>query len=312
MSDADAPAPEDQAATPAQGGIALAYLQLVRIPTVFTAVADIFLGYLLTHQSLDPVPTFMMLLVVSVCHYWTGMILNDYFDRDVDARERPGRPIPSGRIPASKALRLALVLNGLGLAVAAAVGTKTLIVAAALTAAVWLYDGALKKTMLAPVLMGSCRFLNVMLGASVSPGDFWCPHVYVPIGLGIYIMGVTWFARQEANTSSRWQLMGASMVITFGLAELLTFVMFSEPQLQRETALFVLAVIGITIIRRLTRAIAGPSPEHVQTAIKLMLLSLLMIDATLILYVTGNANYAIAVASMLLPALLLARRIPMT
>jgi len=312
MSHEDSQPPEKQTAAPAEGGTALAYLQLVRIPTVFTAVADIFLGYLLTHQSLDPIPTFAMLLVVSVCHYWTGMILNDYFDRDVDAQERPGRPIPSGRIPASQALRLALVLNVLGLAVAACVGMKTLIVAVALTAAVWLYDGVLKKTMLAPVLMGSCRFLNVMLGASDSPGDFWCPHIYVPIGLGIYIMGVTWFARQEASNSSRWQVMGASMVITFGLAELLTFVMFGEPQLQRETALFVLAVIAITIIRRLTRAIAGPSPERVQTAIKLMLLSLLMIDATLILYVTGNANYSIAVAAMLLPAFLLARRIPMT
>ena len=203
MSDEHPEASNDQAATPARGGIALAYLQLVRIPTVFTAVADIFLGYLLTHKSLDPVPTFAMLLVASVCHYWTGMILNDYFDRDVDAQERPGRPIPSGRIPASQALRLALLLNVLGLGFAACVGTKTLIVAAALTAAVWLYDGALKKTLLAPVLMGSCRFLNVMLGASDSPGDFWCPHIYVPLGLGIYIVGVTWFARQEANTSSR-------------------------------------------------------------------------------------------------------------
>jgi len=304
--------PEDQTVSPMQGGTALAFLQLVRIPTVFTAIADIFLGYLLTHQTLDPFHTFGMLLIVSVCHYWTGMILNDYFDRDIDAQERPRRPIPSGRISAPLALRLAVLLNLVGLTIAACVGTKTLIVAVALTAAVWLYDGVLKKTVLAPVLMGSCRFLNVMLGASVSLGEFWCPHIYVPIGLGIYIVGVTWFARQEATTSSRWQLMGASMVVTFGLAELLTFVMFGEPQLQRETALFVLAVITLTIFRRLTRAIAAPSPERVQTAIKMMLMSLLTIDATLILYVNGNASYAIAVAAMLLPAFLLARRIPMT
>lgn len=312
MTDQQSATTEDQTAPPAGGGTALAFLQLVRIPTVFTAAGDIFLGFLLTHRSLAPVPTFVMLLVVSVCHYWTGMILNDYFDRDVDAQERPGRPIPSGRISASQAFRLAIALNAIGLAVAACVGMKTLIVAVALTAALWLYDGALKKTLLAPLLMGSCRFLNVMLGASDSPGDFWCPHIYVPIGLGVYIVGVTWFARQEATASSRWQLMGGSMVVTLGLAVLVTFVMFGEPQAQRETSLFVLAMIAITIFRRLTRAITDPSPQRVQTAIKMMLLSLLMLDATLIVYVTDNAIYGACVAGMLLPAFLLARRIPMT
>lgn len=312
MSDEKSESTNDGASQPPAGGRVLALLQLVRIPTVFSAIADIVLGFLLTHATLEPVRSFALLLVASVCHYWTGMILNDYFDRDVDAKERPGRPIPSGRIPAGLALKLALTLNAIGLVAAAAVGTKPLIIAAVLTAAVWLYDGALKKTFLAPLLMGSCRFLNVMLGASDAPGDFWCPHVYVPVGLGIYIVGVTWFARQEASTSNRWQLLGASMVVTLGLSTLVAFVMFGELQTQRETALFVLAVIAITIVRRLTRAIAEPSPDRVQAAVKMMLLSLLMLDATLVVYVSGNSVYGIAVASMLLPAFVLAKRIPMT
>lgn len=294
------------------GGRALALMQLVRIPTVFSAMADIVLGFLLTHATLEPVKSFALLLVASVCHYWTGMILNDYFDRDIDAKERPGRPIPSGRISAPAALRLALALNVAGLIAAACVGMKPLIVAAALTAAVWLYDGALKKTFLAPLLMGSCRFLNVMLGASDIPGEFWCPHMYVPVGLGIYIVGVTWFARQEASTSNRWQLLGASTIVILGLSTLLSFVMFGELQTQRETALFVLAVIAITIIRRLTRAVTEPAPERVQAAVKMMLLSLLMLDATLVIYVSGNSFYGIAVAAMLVPAFLMAKRIPMT
>ena len=184
----DSPQPPDESeAQSPTGGSFLTLLQLVRIPTVFSAAADIVLGFLLTHASLEPVRSFVLLLIASVCHYWTGMILNDYFDRDIDAKERPGRPIPSGRISASVALRLALALNVAGLVAAACVGTKALAVATALTAAVWLYDGALKKTFLAPLLMGSCRFLNVLLGASDIPGDFWCPHVIVPVGLGLYL-----------------------------------------------------------------------------------------------------------------------------
>src|SRR4029453_15162741 len=41
----------------------------------------------------------------SVCLYWAGMAANDWADRELDAVERPDRPIPSGRNPAPAALR---------------------------------------------------------------------------------------------------------------------------------------------------------------------------------------------------------------
>lgn len=300
----------------ATGGTGLALLQLIRIPTVFTAMADIFLGFLLVSptSSLEPVSTFVMLLCASVCIYWTGMILNDYFDRDVDGQERPSRPIPSGRIPAAQALKLGVMLNVVGLGLAACVGPGSLQIAVLLTACVWLYDGALKKTPLAPVLMGSCRFFNVMLGASTSTAGVlsWCPHNYVALGLGIYVCGLTWFARQEAKTSARAQLIAASFVINAGLATLLGFVIYTPRNAESETSLFVLAVITITIVRRLLRAISQPKPALVQTAIKTMLLSLIMLDATLVLFATGTPALAITVALLMVPALLLSRWIPMT
>ena len=39
-----------------------------------------------------------VLPLASVCLYWAGMALNDWADRDLDAVERPERPIPSGRV----------------------------------------------------------------------------------------------------------------------------------------------------------------------------------------------------------------------
>jgi hypothetical protein len=44
----------------------------------------------------------------------------------------------------------------------------------------------------------------------------------------------------------------------------------------------------------------------------MMLLSLIMLDATLILFATGTPALAIAVALLMVPAFLLARWIPMT
>lgn len=313
MSDSETTSEADSPEQPT-GGKGLALLQLVRIPTVFTAMADIFLGFLLTHTSLEPVDTFAFLLAASVCIYWTGMILNDYFDRDVDGQERPGRPIPSGKIPAGSALKLGVMLNVAGLGLAACAGQLSLQIALLLTLCVWLYDGALKKTPLAPVLMGSCRFFNVLLGASasVTGAMWWCPQMHVAIGLGVYVGGLTWFARQEAKTSARAQLISASFVINAGLATLFAFVLTAPDNSQRETAMFVLAVISVTIVRRLLRAISQPEPARVQTAIKTMLLSLIMLDATLVLFATANPALAIAVAMLMVPAFLLARWIPMT
>ena len=235
MSDSENTSETDSPERPT-GGKGLALLQLVRIPTVFTAMADIFLGFLLTRPSLAPVDTFALLLAASVCIYWTGMILNDYFDRDVDSQERPGRPIPSGRIPAGSALKLGVMLNVAGLGLAACAGQLSLQIALLLTLCVWLYDGVLKKTPVAPLLMGSCRLFNVLLGASASPTGamWWCPQMHVAIGLGIYVCGLTWFARQEAKTSARPQLISASFVINAGLATLFGFVHTAPDNSQRD------------------------------------------------------------------------------
>lgn len=308
---------DDVSAPPVEvsrGGTGLALLQLVRLPTVFTAMSDIFMGFLLTHGTYEPLRDFGLLLIVSVCHYWSGMILNDYFDRDVDARERAGRPIPSGRISARTALLLAVTLNGTGLAVAAMLGTNTLLIAGLLTLAVWLYDGTLKKTPLAPVLMGSCRFLNVLLGASLSPtGELWClPQLHIAGALGLYICGVTLFARQEASISNRGKLIAAAFVINLGLAALMGFILQTPLHLDRNTPIAVLAVVTLTILRRLVRAMMDPSPQTVQTGVKLMLLSYVMLNATIVMSTTRDTLYPLSVIALLAPAVFLARRIPMT
>ena len=291
----------------------LAWLQLVRVPTVFTAMADIFLGFVLVNLSFDPVTNFLPLLGISVCLYWTGMILNDYFDRAIDAQQRPGRPIPSGRVTPQAALGVALVLNATGLGVAYSLGTNSLIVAGSISACVWLYDGVLKKTPLAPIFMGGCRFFNVMLGASTS-GALWCaPVVIVALGLGTYIAGLTWFARTEATTSGRTRLWAATAVVNAGIAILLYWIVRIPEKPNVLLTLCAIGVVTVTIQRRLARAIRNPSPAMVQTAIKTMLLSLVVLDAIVVQYVTyPESSYAIGTVSLLVPALLLARRIPMT
>jgi hypothetical protein len=37
-----------------------AYLQLIRLPTVFTAIADVVLGMMLTQRGITPLPKFLV------------------------------------------------------------------------------------------------------------------------------------------------------------------------------------------------------------------------------------------------------------
>src|SRR5579872_3523359 len=187
-----------------------AYLQLVRLPAVFTAMADIFLGFLLTHLSLSPVVDFLWLLGASTGMYLGGMVLNDVFDSQIDARERPNRPIPSGRVSQRAATGIGIGLIVAGFGCAAGAGLATAKIAAILAAMILAYDWLLKSTVLGPVAMGCCRSLNIMLGASATYFVWGRPQVLVALAMGIYVAGVTWFARQEATKSKRFQLIGAT------------------------------------------------------------------------------------------------------
>lgn len=297
-------------------------LQLCRLPTVFTAIADGFLGYLLVHRSLlsdgEPAGGDLPLLVGATSGlYLSGMVLNDVFDVRQDAAERPQRPIPSGRVSRRAAAILGAILMLGGLTCAAVVGRNTLIVAGMLSTCILAYDGGLKRTPLGPIVMGGCRFLNIIMAASSDWLRFeqlwWRPQLWVASGMGVYVAGVTWFARTEARQSSRGQLALATGVVNLGLMILLGWA--GQWPSQHKPAVFaVLGVIVLTINRRLLLAISDPAPARVQVAVRTALLSIIMLDATLVFTKLGSqgAMDAAAVAALLVPALVVGRWIRLT
>ncbi len=301
----------------------IAYLQLCRFAAVFTAMSDIFLGYLLTHAELESPRDFGLLLGSSSCLYLAGMVFNDVFDRQVDAQERPKRPIPSMRVPVRAAVVLGTALVVAGLALSIAVGLNSAVVAGLLTGVIFLYDGVFKSTWVGPVVMGSCRFLNVMLGASTARDSFteepslmavWTlPQVYVAAAIGVYIAGVTWFARNEAGTSRRSQLAWAMGTINLGFVLLLAFVMNWRDQWGHGSrTLAALALIALLVNFRLVAAFFDPVGAKVQSAIRAMLLWLIMLDAIVVFFVQEKPLYAISMVILMFPARLLARFLAIT
>lgn len=295
----------------------LAYFQLMRLPAVFTALSDIILGYLLTHGTFDLPIQFVLLVVASASLYLSGMVFNDVFDRKIDAVERPSRPIPSGRITTQNAAVLGGLLMLAGIGAAQTVGKQSLIVACLLVVAILGYDTILKKTPLGPLMMGACRFLNVMLGASAVARDInlWVkPQLRIAAALGLFIVGLTWFARMEAKNSHRGHLIGGTLVINTGLGALI-YMLVTYPwprELNLTMVLSAMGVVALTINRRLVQAILTPIPQNVQIAVKTMLYSYVMINAIFVFVWTTNPQYAILTAALLIPSIILSRWMSVT
>ena len=81
-----------------------AFLSLVRIPTVFSSMSNVYAGYFIGGgRALTP--ALGLGLAAAALFIMAGMALNDVADKDVDARERPSRPIPSGAVGLGMAWR---------------------------------------------------------------------------------------------------------------------------------------------------------------------------------------------------------------
>jgi 4-hydroxybenzoate polyprenyltransferase len=245
------------------------------------------------------------------------MVWNDYFDVEQDRRERPERPIPSGRVTRREAGRFGglLVAAGLLFAALACLVLDSLlpgILAVLLVGAIFAYDGGLKRTPLGPVAMGLCRALNVLLGISSSGSLLWPKGAHLAAVVGLYIVGLTWFARTEARTSRKWELVGALSLMLFALtlALALPLPLKEPPQFKavNSSVLFpyLLVAVGFAVALPASKAVAAPSPDRVQGAVKRGLIALVPLDATLASAVAGSWGLLLLV--LMAPSLYLNRR----
>jgi 4-hydroxybenzoate polyprenyltransferase len=280
----------------------------VRIPGVFSAHADILAGYLLAGATMQHLPILPILLLASSCFYCAGMALNDAFDADTDARERPGRPIPSGRIRLRSAFYLGFGLLLSGLILSRMAGFSSFIVGILLTAAIIAYDGGMKRfKWFGPITMGACRYLNLLLGLSVAP-IAW-PALAIPVLTGVHIFGVTALSRQETRGNDPQGIMVCAVslvLVSIGYASL-----WLAGVLPDSTGLILCGLWTILLMLVLAQLLRLPSPANAQRSVKWMLLALIILDGIIVL---GSCSWpwAILVWLLLIPAVAIARRFYVT
>lgn len=286
------------------------YLLLARLPNAFTALSNVLAGYFsLTGPSDANVVQLSILMASSALLYVSGIIFNDYFDLEVDRRERPGRPLPSGRVKKENALVLACATMAGANAIAFLASPISLAVSAALSAVILAYDYGAKHGRLGPAAMGGARFLNVILGASPALGLFmpWST-LFAAGAVFAYVISITILSRKEAGeqgNASKSVLQAFSFIAAIA-ASMIVFALYTE-----SLQMFVnIALFGAAMLFTWWGARSGEQAQ-VRNAVKNLVLFIIILDSAFITAFAG-LPYGIASLAIIAPAVILARRFYIT
>jgi len=231
-----------------------AWIALFRPPNLFTVPGDPLAGVLLAASAQHVTPSWNSVYAVmgaALAFYASGLLANDFFDRNIDARERPSRPIPSGAVKPNTVKWGAILLSLTGLLLSLAASHITFAVGLLLALAIWYYNAFGKKiAWLAPFSMGICRGLSLTLGASVlGMGGITTHSVLIAaFFLTLFIALITMVARYEAtpeaNPLSNWSRWGIPILLTIWLM-LFLFKAGSTTELQWKSLSVMMTVMSV-------------------------------------------------------------------
>ncbi len=205
------------------------YLRLGRVSNLPTVWTNVLAGVALTGVWVAPAPLAFLALALSL-FYIGGMYLNDAFDREIDARERPERPIPSGRVQATTVFATGYGLLAAGLAALAVEiawtrqggYSPTIAAGICLAGVIIFYDARHKANPWSPLLMGLCRVLVYVTAAFAVAGHLGAAVAIGAVVLLSYLIGLTYAAKQEslAEVRNLWPLLFLAAPFVYGIPAL--------------------------------------------------------------------------------------------
>lgn len=173
------------------------YLLLSRLSNLPTVWSNVLAGAVAAQAGFSWTGVTRVAVGVSLL-YVGGMFLNDACDREVDALDRPDRPLPSGEVPLGAVVAAGSLLLAAGVVtIAVQTGlTGPLAWSLALVAAIVYYDIRHKRDAFAPLVMGFCRGLVYCVSAAAVAGTV-PPRVAVAAAtLTAYVGFLAWVARR--------------------------------------------------------------------------------------------------------------------
>jgi 4-hydroxybenzoate polyprenyltransferase len=290
------------------------YLRLVRPANIVTSIADVLAGIAISGFFMDWYPdqgkwlSVLFLCLSTAGLYGGGIVFNDIFDAELDKKERPERPIPSGAVALKEAVVLGVILFVSGILLAGFVSMVSALLALSIACFALLYDKYSKHhSFWGPLNMGVCRGLNLLLGVSIIPSALqtWYFIAAVPI---MYIFSITMISQGEVHGGGRKKLYLASLLYII-VAGIILYVSFIKKEIVW-TLLFILPFAWM-IFKPLARAIKEPVGKNIGRAVKAGVIGLILMDAAWA--ASFHSFYAAVFIAALLPlSIWLAKRFAVT
>jgi 4-hydroxybenzoate polyprenyltransferase len=267
-----------------------AHLQLTRPANVITAIADIWAGFAIAGawdtMFIDAAygqgifwSNLAWLSLSTIGLYGGGVAFNDVFDAELDAVERPERPIPSGRASRKSATWMAFLLLLIGVVAAAQVSWISAGIALAVAALAVVYDSWGKhQFLLGPINMGLCRSGNLLLGMSISPVllELYAPVALIPL---VYVAAITMISRGEVHGKNKKALFGGLAMYLLILLSILGLAYLKSPAFWQVIPF--LGLLAYMILPPLLKAIKNQLPSLIGKSVKAAVISLIIVNASL-------------------------------
>lgn len=292
------------------------YLLLIRLPNLFTLPSNILLGYILLTtftMTITSVAQILILVTISTLLYCVGLVLNDLFDYEIDKKERPNRPLASGKISKKNAIIIVTIFIAIALILSLLVSVTTFGISVLLLAIIFGYDKYLKNTNAGPFTIAAARVSNVILGSSANITSLDNFTQNIPF---VFVLTITFVYVSLIGFLSRYEVQGfneniKSYLIPIIIAGIVcSILVFNLIGFFKYESLLILVLFSFIMARAIYNSHKKDS-KGIQQTVKLMILSIIVLDS---IFLTGIAGLTVGVPVLILlaPLLILARKMYMT
>lgn len=292
------------------------YLLLIRLPNLFTLPSNILLGFVLVTTftlTITSAVQILILIAISTLLYCVGLVLNDLFDYEIDKKERPNRPLASGKISRKIAIIIVTTFTAIALILSLLVSVTTFGISVLLLVIIFSYDKYLKNTNAGPFTIAAARVTNVILGSSaniIGVDNFTqnIPFMFVISITFVYVSLIGFLSRYEVQGFNENIKSYLIPIIIAGIVS--SILVFNLIGFFKHESLLILALFSFIMAKAIYK-IHKKDSTGIQQTIQLMILSVIILDS---IFLTGIAGLTVGapVLILLAPLLILARKMYMT
>jgi 4-hydroxybenzoate polyprenyltransferase len=285
------------------------YFRLIRLPNLFTVPSNILVGISLGSDQTFSI-TMVMQIITSILLYIGGVALNDYFDFEEDKKQRPNRPLASGRIPKLNALFLATIAFGTSLLIAYYIGPLSFSISILLIVTIFGYDYYLKNSLIGPIVMATARVLNILLGLSTYSNTISYNSVtgLVLSDSFLYIFGISLISRSETHPKISKLSIGLVFIIMILIVSSLAVYIFLG-SLKFDSLLnlmiFVL-IVFFTLVK-----FYNTDKQQPQKIVRNLIMTIIILDSVFLSGILG-LSYGLSILALLVPSIILSKKMYLT